>query len=239
MSLRATTFVMRRGASYGNPNLTQSEITAILSTDQQINLNIPSLHRSSLASNVINEDFQFNIQLKNSNVFGVLDGHWSPVTSKYLSTELPKTINFYSNTDSKPDILRKSFRKIDKELLELPFKLLLKLHSAVTCEEISLLDVKDRLSILKQANISFSGACALVAILESDKLTLANSGDCRALLGSLSNTGKWIAEALTIDHTPSNQLEMERLLTEHPNEHGTVAFSPTLSSPLRVLGGCF
>ena len=53
----------------------------------------------------------------------------------------------------------------------------------------------------------FSGSCALLALVEFDRLTLANVGDSRMLLHS-SDIG---TTALTTDHKPEHQKERERI----------------------------
>ena len=46
-----------------------------------------------------------------------------------------------------------------------------------------------------------SGACALVAYIKGTELTVANCGDCRAVLGVQSEDGQWSALQLSTDHT--------------------------------------
>ena len=46
-----------------------------------------------------------------------------------------------------------------------------------------------------------SGACALVAYIKGTELTVANCGDCRAVLGVQSEDGQWTALQLSNDHT--------------------------------------
>ena len=46
-----------------------------------------------------------------------------------------------------------------------------------------------------------SGACALVVYIKGTELTVANSGDCRAVLGVQSEDGQWSALQLSNDHT--------------------------------------
>lgn len=46
-----------------------------------------------------------------------------------------------------------------------------------------------------------SGACALVVYIKGSELTVANCGDCRAVLGVQSEDGQWSALQLSTDHT--------------------------------------
>lgn len=48
-----------------------------------------------------------------------------------------------------------------------------------------------------------SGACALVVHVKGTELTVANCGDCRAVLGVQSEDGLWSALQLSNDHTAS------------------------------------
>lgn len=48
---------------------------------------------------------------------------------------------------------------------------------------------------------ALSGACALVVYIKGTELTVANCGDCRAVLGVQSEDGQWSALQLSTDHT--------------------------------------
>ena len=48
---------------------------------------------------------------------------------------------------------------------------------------------------------AMSGACALVVYIKGTELTVANCGDCRAVLGVQSEDGQWTALQLSNDHT--------------------------------------
>ena len=48
---------------------------------------------------------------------------------------------------------------------------------------------------------ALSGACALVAHIKGTELTVANCGDCRAVLGVQGDDGLWSALQLSHDHT--------------------------------------
>jgi len=55
-----------------------------------------------------------------------------------------------------------------------------------------------------------SGACALLMVLRNARLSVAHTGDCRAVLGTFAD-GKLFAEALTVDHSPGAASELARL----------------------------
>lgn len=64
-----------------------------------------------------------------------------------------------------------------------------------------------------------SGSCALMALFDPTKgvLRVANTGDSRAVLGRWEG-GKYVAHAMSNDHTGFNQDEVARLREEHPGE---------------------
>ncbi|XP_033112996.1 pyruvate dehydrogenase [acetyl-transferring]-phosphatase 1, mitochondrial-like [Anneissia japonica] len=64
-------------------------------------------------------------------------------------------------------------------------------------------------------HIAISGACACVAYVRNSELYVANTGDCRAVLGQIQN-GTWSAVALSEDHVQQNQKEVKRLKAAHP-----------------------
>lgn len=64
--------------------------------------------------------------------------------------------------------------------------------------------------------VAFSGATACVAHIDGAHLHVANTGDCRAILGVQNQDGSWSALPLTQDHTAFNKMETLRLKKEHP-----------------------
>jgi len=83
---------------------------------------------------------------------------------------------------------------------------------------------KDGAIGLKDAGLMSSGCCALVALIRGPELHVANSGDCRAVMGSVHD-GAWSAIQLTLDHTAnSNPDEVQRILNEHPREESRTCF---------------
>lgn len=79
---------------------------------------------------------------------------------------------------------------------------------------------------------ALSGSCALLSFYDprSKLLRVACTGDSRAVLGRLSDSGKWTATALSVDQTGSNPEEEARMRKLHPGE-------PKVISNGRVLGG--
>ena len=66
------------------------------------------------------------------------------------------------------------------------------------------------------------GCCALVVVRVGDRLNIANTGDCRAVLGSTIADSAGLdtmkAVRLTRDHNAREPLEVLRLQAEHPGE---------------------
>lgn len=85
-----------------------------------------------------------------------------------------------------------------------------------------------------------SGCCALVANINGSELSVANAGDCRAVMGSLHGE-EWAAIQLTYDHTAmANPDEVQRILAEHPGEESRtcIQYGRLLGrlAPLRAFG---
>ncbi|XP_048372097.1 pyruvate dehydrogenase [acetyl-transferring]-phosphatase 2, mitochondrial [Sphaerodactylus townsendi] len=71
---------------------------------------------------------------------------------------------------------------------------------------------------------AFSGSTACVAHIDNVHLHIANTGDCRAVLGVQSKDGSWSALPLTRDHNAFNELEILRLKREHPRSEEDTLF---------------
>lgn len=86
----------------------------------------------------------------------------------------------------------------------------------------------------------FSGACANVAFFQGNDLYVANSGDCRAVLGVQMDNGVWSPIVLSNDHNAYNNNEVNRVKSSHPaNESMTVIRQERLLGelmPLRAFG---
>jgi len=93
---------------------------------------------------------------------------------------------------------------------------------------------------MKTVKVAMSGCVAAAAYIKDNHLTVASSGDCTAVVGSLSDTDTWIAKKLTQEHNADNQKEVKRILSEHPEtEHHHIFKGDRLLSmlaPLRAFG---
>lgn len=73
---------------------------------------------------------------------------------------------------------------------------------------------------MKTLTVAMSGCVACVAHVDGPNLHVASTGDCTAVIGSLSDTDTWVAKKLTHEHNSDNQNEVKRILSEHPeSEH--------------------
>lgn len=117
-------------------------------------------------------------------------------------------------------------------------KAFLRLDEDLSCEAVIEGDNKEAHEHRLKA--ATSGACALVVYVKGTELTVANCGDCRAVLGVKSEDGQWSALQLSTDHTSRNPREVQRVLNEHPaDEASTVLRYERLLgrlAPLRAFG---
>jgi pyruvate dehydrogenase phosphatase len=88
--------------------------------------------------------------------------------------------------------------------------------------------------------IATAGSCACVALVKDDDLYIANTGDARAILGTIDDHGNPVVLPLSNDHNIRNQSEVKRVLSEHPsNESHSVIRSDRLLGllmPFRAFG---
>lgn len=182
-------------------------------------------HTCQSASNLPCEDTwssgtftYFNDQARDWSEWAIFDGHAGPRTSHALKEFLPGIVGdnlFQSGSMNRhyvPDdvhihrIIQNSFKFLDETVF----------GEAVKQMELGKLRSADIVSVLSNM---LSGSCALMAIFDPAKgvLRIANTGDSRAVLGRWEN-GKYVAEAMSNDHTGFNKDEVERLRLEHPGE---------------------
>lgn len=182
-------------------------------------------HTCQHASNIPCEDTwssgtftYFNDPAKDWSEWAIFDGHAGPRTSHALKEILPGLLGeklFDSGCMSRPyvpndmhihRIIQNSFRYMDETVFGEALNQL-RLGTMRRAEIVSLI-----------AN-TVSGSCALMAIFDPARgvLRIANTGDSRAVLGRWEN-GKYVAQAMSVDHTGFNKDEVARLRQEHPGE---------------------
>lgn len=142
------------------------------------------------------------------------------------------------------ELYESSFRKFSSELLEKRpenFQMsdalenaFVRLDQDMSDEAITSKNVKQTLSV------ALSGSVAIVAHIDKNHLHVASTGDCQAVLGSITESGQWSAKKLSEEHNAENMAEVRRILGEHPkSERDTVIRGERLLSqlaPLRAFG---
>lgn len=92
---------------------------------------------------------------------------------------------------------------------------------------------------LETLSLALSGACATVAYVDGTNLYVANSGDCKAVIGHQVDEDSWKPIPMSTEHTAENKSEIERLHNQHPNERDRVLKNGRLLgdlAPLRAFG---
>lgn len=88
--------------------------------------------------------------------------------------------------------------------------------------------------------VAMSGSVSCVVHIDDSHLHVANVGDCRAVLGVLTEDNVWKAVPLTRDHNARNRTEVERIASEHPaSERQSLLIEDRLLgqlAPLRAFG---
>ncbi|KAF3064466.1 Protein phosphatase 2C like protein C10F6.17c [Daldinia childiae] len=149
--------------------------------------------------------------------WGVFDGHCGWQLSNLLTKQLipyvrnalgnikPKDGNQLSDEDIQ-EAIKSAFTTLDDTLVK----------SAVAT-------INGNLSFaekVRRLEAAYAGSCALLALLDpqSRKLTVASTGDCRAVLGQKTADGKWAATELTTDCTGATPSEIARIQAQFPDE---------------------
>ncbi|XP_040581537.1 pyruvate dehydrogenase [acetyl-transferring]-phosphatase 1, mitochondrial [Lepeophtheirus salmonis] len=93
---------------------------------------------------------------------------------------------------------------------------------------------------MKTLSVAMSGAVAVMAHIDGPHLHVASTGDCSAVLGTLSETDTWIGKKMTVEHNADNATEVKRIISEHPeSEKRTILNKDRLLgvlAPLRAFG---
>lgn len=89
-------------------------------------------------------------------------------------------------------------------------------------------------------SVVMSGAVASAVYINGPDVYVGNTGDCSAVLGSITEAGRWRATKLSTEHTAHNMSEVRRIFGEHPpEERDTVLREDRLLgqlAPLRAFG---
>ena len=119
------------------------------------------------------------------------------------------------------DQLKKSFVDLDNDISEAALNAVRKVGIGYSVDS----------DIMKQHILrAVTGACVNALLLHGRNVFVANTGDCRSVLGRKEGN-KWVSIPLSTDHAYSNQDEVDRIAQEHPGE------MYTLFTHKRLLGG--
>ena len=85
---------------------------------------------------------------------------------------------------------------------------------------------------------AIEGACVSLAVVQTDTISIATTGDCRVVLGREQVDHSWQALPLSVDQNAMNTKEVERLKNAHPGEENVVLNGRVLGSlmPFRTFG---
>jgi len=93
---------------------------------------------------------------------------------------------------------------------------------------------------MKTLTVALSGCVAIVAHIDDNMLHVASTGDCTAVLGSLSENETWVAKKLCAEHNSDNREEVQRIVSEHPGENSRDIIKGDrllgILAPLRAFG---
>lgn len=180
--------------------------------DKQIQIQIQSQKQQC---NIIHETYQANDpiedrvcilankQQQQSSIraaAAIFDGHGGDIVADFASKNLlPLLLQKLNDNNNIDDSILSSFNDIENEYIK---------------------GIKQAYAY-GYGEVAKVGCCALIAIVNDNNLTIANCGDCRAVLGSNINSNT-VATRLSRDHNARMSLEQINLQTLHPNEDDIV-----------------
>ncbi|XP_029636696.1 pyruvate dehydrogenase [acetyl-transferring]-phosphatase 1, mitochondrial-like [Octopus sinensis] len=147
----------------------------------------------------------------------------SPMYSKSLVKLANEILALYIEEESTiDDHLLSAFCRLDQDIVQE-----------------ALPNYSKNVSNFEAMQIAFSGSCACVAMVDGTNLYVANTGDCKAVLGVNVGDDQWEAKELSHDHNADNVQECRRLVNSHPNEGTHLIRNGRLLgdlAPLRAFG---
>lgn len=188
-------------------------VNAHQQSDKQKGSAVAEFHINSYAANTPCEDRYATLLNDSGALFGIYDGHGGCGAVSFVKECLMSYLQ---------DSLKKIFKDgIQEE--ELTEKIRLALIQGYERADKDFI-LQGQMDEFKLAD-AYAGACAITAYTVGRHLFIANSGDCRAVLGRrLTAQGmhhhRYEAVQLSNDHTA--ETERERLIREHPNEPDVV-----------------
>jgi len=139
--------------------------------------------------------------LADTSYFGLYDGHLGEHTAVFLDQNMHDYVLQELEKDgSVVQNMHQAFKTVDNEWKNA---------------------VKDRFQD-GEVHLAMAGSCALVAVFKDGCIHVANTGDSRAVLGSVNMMGELEVEELTMDHNLSNPAEAKLLVHLHQSEKGVI-----------------
>jgi pyruvate dehydrogenase phosphatase len=200
------------------PVRTLTEIQNLLSTNahqQKEALKgsaVGEFHINTYAANSPSEDRYATLLNDSGALFGIYDGHGGVGAVSFVKECLMSYIQ-----DSMKKVFRDGFH--EEELAE---KIRLAMIQGYELADKDFI-LQGQMDEFKLAD-AYAGACALTAYNVGRHLFIANSGDCRAVLGRKLNAqgARYRYEAVQLSNDHTAETERERLRREHPNEPDVV-----------------
>ncbi|ORY06327.1 protein serine/threonine phosphatase 2C [Basidiobolus meristosporus CBS 931.73] len=190
---------------------------------------MPRFDTSQLPSNSPIEDHHTELSNDSSDAwyFGIFDGHAGKHCSQKLASRLVQQVRH--------DI-EKVAADVDQDITELVTQSMIKsfesLDQEIVWGSLGEVIVNTEKAIHASLPAAVSGSCAIVGYVDikAMRIYVANTGDSRAVIGSLDSNHNWSPIKMSNDQNTTNKKERERLYAEHPGEESTII------SKGRVLG---
>ena len=219
---------------------------------------ISAIYANSLASNQPMEDRHVvhTCPTTGATMFTVIDGHGGWWCGEHVKQQISSYVMSHLHNISIKVKLEENFDKLEdvdftatppqasssvddiKRQLQQSFISLDDDISQAALADVKQVGIGRSLESQRHILTAFSGACVNTALLYGQDLYVANTGDCRCVLGQLED-GKWRAVPLSIDQAFENDDEVSRVKKAHPGEEYTVIVHKRLLGglmPLRSFG---
>ena len=216
---------------------------------------LSSIHMNSLRSNRVMEDNHVIRVCPNTGValLTVIDGHGGVYCSEHIKQSIAtyvanhlraemdvefsdifeypdncyssaSTLNNGASEEIIGEVLKKSFVDLDNDMSQAALNAIKQGNKTQTH--------------VMQIRRALTGACVNALLFYGRNMVVANTGDCRSVLGRREGN-KWVCVSLSTDHTCRNLNEVNRIKEEHPGEERTVFRDDRLFGslmPLRSFG---
>ncbi|KAI5072112.1 hypothetical protein GOP47_0012218 [Adiantum capillus-veneris] len=152
-------------------------------------------------NNVMEDESQVEIGAAGTFI-GIYDGHGGPEAAQYACNHLYNHLQGFATSDNggmSEDAMQRAFQATEEGFLAYVRR-----------------SSQDLMTV---------GACCLVGVIQGHLLYIANLGDSRAVLGSVSTvTGDIMATQLTADDNANYEEVREELKAKHPDDEQIVSF---------------